>query len=273
MRGRGRGWDGGGRVRHGQRGQGGPGRGDGGGLGHQREVHLDLPALVHLGRAAMTTRGPGAVRDPDQVGAAKWSHGESQSCWVMLSYKLSHPQMRKVFKATPDIKLASKHWDYKYGFALDSGTSGTFLLMLWGFLFEINEALWCCDKVRMPAEADCVVTGQRRQCPGDLLSYVCCVIWGIFLPVLSHTFVLCYCDPSSFPDHGCMRGLGGMMPTNIFKDLRIKDFHLRRKWNFFNWILFHIKWKNFWKLLYEWIFIMKSNFESLCFKQNSWSFF
>ena len=72
---------------HGQRGQGGPGRGDGGGLGHQREVHLDLPALVNLSRAAVTTRGPRAVGDPDEIGAAKWSKVES--CWVRLSYKLS----------------------------------------------------------------------------------------------------------------------------------------------------------------------------------------
>ena len=70
-------------MRHGQRGQRGPGRGDGGGLGHQREVHLDLPALVDLGRAAMPTRRPSAVGDPDQIGATKWSHVES--CWVMLS--------------------------------------------------------------------------------------------------------------------------------------------------------------------------------------------
>ena len=69
MGGWGRGCDGGGGVRHGQGGQGGPGRGDGGGLGHQREVDLDLPALVDLGRAAVPTRGPRAVGDPDQVGA------------------------------------------------------------------------------------------------------------------------------------------------------------------------------------------------------------
>ena len=65
----GRGRDGGGGGRHSEGGEGGPGRGDGRGLGHQREVHLDLPALVHLGCAAMSARGPRAVRDPNQIGA------------------------------------------------------------------------------------------------------------------------------------------------------------------------------------------------------------
>ena len=56
-----RGGDGGGGVRHGQGGERGPGRGDGGGLGHQGEVHLDLPALVDLSSAAVPTRAPRAV--------------------------------------------------------------------------------------------------------------------------------------------------------------------------------------------------------------------
>ena len=69
MGGGGHGRDGGGGVRHGQGGEGGPGRGDGGGLGHQGEVHLDLPALVNLSSAAVTTRGPRAVGDTNQIGA------------------------------------------------------------------------------------------------------------------------------------------------------------------------------------------------------------
>ena len=69
MGGGGHGGDGGGGVGHGQGGEGGPGRGDGGGLGHQREVHLDLPALVDLGSAAMTTRAPRAVGDTNRIGA------------------------------------------------------------------------------------------------------------------------------------------------------------------------------------------------------------
>ena len=58
-------------MRHGQGGERGPGRGDGGGLGHQGEVHLDLPALVDLRGAAVPTRAPRAVGDADQVGAAE----------------------------------------------------------------------------------------------------------------------------------------------------------------------------------------------------------
>ena len=57
------------RSGHGEGGEGAPGRRDGLRLGDQTEVDLDLPALVHLGSAAVSTRGPGAVRYSNQVGA------------------------------------------------------------------------------------------------------------------------------------------------------------------------------------------------------------
>ena len=41
------------------------------GLGDQSEVDLHLPALVDLGSAAVATGGPGAVGDPDEIGATK----------------------------------------------------------------------------------------------------------------------------------------------------------------------------------------------------------
>ena len=66
----GRGRDGGGGGRHSEGGEGGPGRGDGRGLGHQREVDLDLPTLVDLGRAAVATAGPGTVGYSDEIGAS-----------------------------------------------------------------------------------------------------------------------------------------------------------------------------------------------------------
>ena len=54
---------------HAEGGEGAPGRGDGVGLGEESEVDLHLPALVHLGSAAVSTRGPGAVRYSNQVSA------------------------------------------------------------------------------------------------------------------------------------------------------------------------------------------------------------
>ena len=66
----GRGGGGGAHPGHAEGGEGAPGRGDGLRLGQEREVDLHLPALVHLGRAAVAAGGPGAVGDPDQIGAA-----------------------------------------------------------------------------------------------------------------------------------------------------------------------------------------------------------
>ena len=40
-------------------------------LGDQGEVHLHLPALVDLSSAAVTTRGPGAVGDSNEIGARR----------------------------------------------------------------------------------------------------------------------------------------------------------------------------------------------------------
>ena len=57
---------------HAEGGEGAPGRGDGVGLGEESEVDLHLPALVHLGSAAVATGGPGAVGDPDEIGASKY---------------------------------------------------------------------------------------------------------------------------------------------------------------------------------------------------------
>ena len=57
---------------HAEGGEGAPGRGDGVGLGEESEVDLHLPALVHLRSAAVTTGGPGAVGDPDEIGASKY---------------------------------------------------------------------------------------------------------------------------------------------------------------------------------------------------------
>ena len=74
----GRGGGGGAHPGHAEGGEGAPGRGDGLRLGQEREVDLHLPALVHLGRAAVAAGGPGAVGDPDQIGAATREGSEWQ---------------------------------------------------------------------------------------------------------------------------------------------------------------------------------------------------
>ena len=55
------------RPRHAQGGQGAPGRRYGLGQGLQGEVDLNLPTLVDLGCAAMTTARPGAVGYSDEI--------------------------------------------------------------------------------------------------------------------------------------------------------------------------------------------------------------
>ena len=55
------------RPRHAQGGQGAPGRRYGLGQGLQGEVDLNLPTLVDLGCAAVTTAGPGTVGYSDEI--------------------------------------------------------------------------------------------------------------------------------------------------------------------------------------------------------------
>ena len=57
------------RPGHAQGGQGAPGRRDRLGERLEGEVDLHLPALVDLGRAAVTTAGPGTVGYSDEIGA------------------------------------------------------------------------------------------------------------------------------------------------------------------------------------------------------------
>ena len=90
----GRGGGGGAHPGHAEGGEGAPGRGDGLRLGQEREVDLHLPALVHLGRAAVAAGGPGAVGDPDQIGAATHEgrvSGSADLIRIIISFACSLP--------------------------------------------------------------------------------------------------------------------------------------------------------------------------------------
>ena len=124
----------GGGARHGEGGEGAPGRGDGLGRGHQAEVDLDLaaavwsvvmvlivtgsmqlchlPALVHLGGAAVAARGPAAVGDPDQVGAGQGAL--IQKLYANSGWRVRHANMDRIGKTSKDSSSNGASADVKY---------------------------------------------------------------------------------------------------------------------------------------------------------------
>ena len=127
-------------ARHGEGGEGAPGRGDGLGRGHQAEVDLDLaavrsvvmvlisrrasqlchlPALVHLGGAAVAARGPAAVGDPDQVGAGQVTL--IFKLYANSGWRVRHANMDRIGKTSKD--------------------NGAFIIM-----FGVNSAFHCVNK-------------------------------------------------------------------------------------------------------------------------------
>ena len=71
-----------------------------------------LPALVHLGGAAVATRGPAAVGDPDQVGAGQVVF--ISKLYANSGWRVRHANMDRIGKTSKDSSSNGASADMKY---------------------------------------------------------------------------------------------------------------------------------------------------------------